>query len=64
MSYQTPLQHPLIGQVANVYGVSIPTIWKWLKEDRIPKPNKIGGSTIWLNNEIENIIKSFNKDKD
>ena len=53
MSYQTPFQHLRVGQVANVYGVSIPTIWRWLKENRIPKPTKIGGSTRWLNIEIE-----------
>ena len=43
MSYQTPFQHLRVGQVANVYGIS--TIWRWLKENRIPKPIKIGGST-------------------
>ena len=59
MSYQTPFQHLRVGQVANVYGVSIPTIWRWLKENRIPKPTKIGGSTRWLNIEIENRIKSL-----
>ena len=32
MSYQTPFQHLRVGQVATVYGVSIPTIWRWLKE--------------------------------
>ena len=56
MSYQTPFQHLRVGQVANVYGVSIPTIWRWLKENRIPKPTKIGGSKRWLNIEIENNI--------
>ncbi len=28
MSYQTPFKHLRVGQVANIYGVSIPTIWK------------------------------------
>ena len=35
MSYQTPFKHLRVGQVANIYGVSIPTIWRWLKECRI-----------------------------
>ena len=64
MSYQTPFQHLSVGQVANAYGVSIPTIWRWLKEKIIPKPTKIGSSTRWLNIEIENSIKSLHKDKD
>jgi len=64
MSYQTPFQHLRVGQVTNVYGVSIPTIWRWLKENRIPKPTKIGGSTRWLNIEIENSIKSLHEGKD
>ena len=64
MSYQTPFKHLCVGQVANIYGVSIPTIWRSLKECRIPKPTKIGGSTRWLNIEIENNIKSVHEDKD
>ena len=58
-----PIQHLCVGQVANVYGVSIPTIWRWLKENKIPKPTKIGGSKRWLNIEIENSIKTLHKDK-
>ena len=64
MSYQTPFQHLRVGQVSNVNGVSIPIIWRWLKEKRIPKLTKIGGSTRWLNIEIENNIKSLHEDKD
>ncbi|MDB2683416.1 helix-turn-helix domain-containing protein [Alphaproteobacteria bacterium] len=59
MSYQTPFRHLRVGQVANVYGVSVPTIWRWLKDNKIPKPTKIGGSTRWLNVEIENNIKAL-----
>ena len=60
MSYQTPFQHLRVGQVANVYGVSIPTIWRWLKENRIPKPTKICGSTRWPLN-THKILILFNK---
>ncbi len=41
MSYQTPLQHLCVGQVANIYGVSIPTIWRWLKENKIQNQPKL-----------------------
>ena len=64
MSCQTPFQHLRVGQVANVYGVSIQTIWRWLKENRIPKLTKIDGSTRWLNIEIENGIKSLHQGKE
>ena len=63
MSYQTPFQHLRVGQVANVYDVSIQTIWRWLKETRVPKPTKIGRSTIWLNILIEYRIMSLHKYK-
>ena len=63
MSYQTPFKHLRVGQVADIYGVSIPTIWRWLKENRIPKPIKIGGSTRWLSAEVENFISSIHKEK-
>ena len=42
MSNQNPLRHLRVGQVANLYGVSVPTIWRLLKENKIPKPTKIG----------------------
>ena len=32
MLYETPFQHLRVRQVANVYGVSFSTIWRWLKE--------------------------------
>ena len=59
MSYQTPFNHLRVGQVADIYGVSTPTIWRWLKENKIPKPTKIGGSTRWLSMEIEDHISKM-----
>jgi predicted DNA-binding transcriptional regulator AlpA len=32
-------------QVAEHYGVSIPTVWTWAREDRIPKPHKLAENT-------------------
>ena len=53
MSYQSPFKHLRIGRVAIVHSVSIPKIWRWLKNNRIPKLTKIGGPKRWLNTEIE-----------
>ena len=49
MLYKSPFKDFRVRQASNIYGVSIPTIWSWLKECRIPKLTKIGGSTKWLN---------------
>ena len=32
-------------QVAVRYGVSIPTVWTWAREDRLPKPHKLAENT-------------------
>ena len=43
-----------VGDVAKMYNVSIPTIWRWVKEDpNFPQPVKIFSSTRWLNTEVE-----------
>ena len=63
MSYQAPFNHLRVGQVAEIYGVSTPTIWRWLKENRIPKPIKIGGSTRWLSKEVIDYMLSLHKEK-
>ncbi len=41
-------------EVANRYSVSRPTIWRWVKEGRFPKPIKLGiGSTRWRYSDLE-----------
>lgn len=41
-------------QVANRYGVSRTTPWRWVKEENFPKPRKISkGCTRWLLSDIE-----------
>lgn len=32
-------------QVAERYGVSIPTVWTWAREERIPQPHKLAENT-------------------
>jgi predicted DNA-binding transcriptional regulator AlpA len=63
MSYQTPFNHLRVGQVAEIYGVSTPTIWRWLKENRIPKAIKIADSTRWLSKEVIDYMLSLHKEK-
>lgn len=36
------------------YGVSRPTIWRWAKQGKFPKPIKLGaGSTRWRSSDLE-----------
>ena len=41
-------------EVANRYRVSRPTIWRWVKKSKFPKPIKLaGGSTRWRAADLE-----------
>ncbi len=41
-------------QVAERYGVSIPTVWTWAKDDRLPQPHKLAENTTrWRLSELE-----------
>lgn len=52
MKNDTPFLRDI--QVAHRYGVSRPTIWRWLKNGKIPKPLIIGaGSTRWRSSDLE-----------
>ena len=41
-------------QVAERYGVSIPTVWTWSKDDRLPQPHKLAENTTrWRLSELD-----------
>ena len=49
-----------VKEVARMYGVSVPTIWRWLKVDpHFPKAHKIVGTTRWMLSEVQDHIDSF-----
>lgn len=57
MKNDTPFLRDI--EVAHRYGVSRPTIWRWLKKGKIPRPIKIGeGSSRWRFSDLENWEKS------
>jgi len=33
--------------VAALFSVSIPTVWRWTRDRRLPAPTKRGGVTLW-----------------
>ncbi|TQE98740.1 MAG: DNA-binding protein [Spiribacter salinus] len=39
-----PVWHP-VEMVADRYGVTPMTVWRWARAGQIPKPKKIGGNT-------------------
>lgn len=43
-----------VKSLASRYELSVPTIWRFLRDGLIPKPVKIGGSTRWL---LDDLIK-------
>ena len=42
-----------VGQVAQRFGVSKDSIWRWKRNGEFPKPFKLGGSTRWRLSDIE-----------
>ena len=40
-------------EVAAMYGVSLPTVWRWNKIGVIPKGRKLGGKVLWNLPQIE-----------
>lgn len=32
---------------AALFGVSVPTVWRWSREGGLPAPSKFGGATVW-----------------
>lgn len=52
MSYTTPFLRDI--EIAERYDISRSTIWRWVKEDRFPRPIKLGpASTRWLITDLE-----------
>ena len=43
-----------VGQVAKRYGVSVETIWRWSRDEELPKPVKLAGNTTrWRLSDLE-----------
>lgn len=54
-----------VKEVARMYGVSVPKIWRWSKIDpNFPKAPKIVGTTRWMLSEVQDHIDSFAGDGD
>ena len=42
-----------VGDVAKLLGISAPTVWRWAREGKLPKPMKITRRiTVWKKTEV------------
>jgi predicted DNA-binding transcriptional regulator AlpA len=46
-----------VGVVATLYGVSVPTVWRWARSGILPAPSKTVGTTSWRVGEIRANMK-------
>ena len=41
-------------------GVSVRSIWRWVAEEKFPKPVHIGGRTLWRRQDVELFVGEAN----
>jgi predicted DNA-binding transcriptional regulator AlpA len=46
------------GEVLDRTGISYPTIWAWMREEKFPRSRSVGGKAMWVEAEIEGWILS------
>ncbi len=49
----------LVGDVARQLSVSVRTVWRWIREGRLPRPIYIAGKPRWRQGEVEAHIRSL-----
>ena len=47
-----------VGTVAELFGVSIPTIWRRARAGLLPAPHKIAGTTVWNAGDIRRALEN------
>lgn len=45
-------------ELSKIIPVTRPTIWRWCREGKMPKPVRIGGGSFWNLREIEEWISN------
>ncbi len=47
-----------IRTVARIFGISVPTGWRWSREGRLPKPVKLtAGTTRWRVGDLRKVLE-------
>ncbi|MBV1786753.1 AlpA family phage regulatory protein [Marinobacterium sp. D7] len=55
---QEPIEWATDIQLAAIYSISRPTVWRWTHEGRIPKPHKLGPNcTRWKLSEVRAMLE-------
>jgi predicted DNA-binding transcriptional regulator AlpA len=43
-------------EVLDRVGVTFPTVWNWMRENKFPRSRMVNGKTVWLSSEIDQWI--------
>ena len=50
-----------VNQVAEMLGIGRSTVWRWVKEGKMPKPIKWQGVTAWRVKDLEEFIDGLSR---
>lgn len=48
-----------VNQVAAMLGIGRSTVWRYVKQGKLPKPIKWQGNTVWRVKDLEEFIESL-----
>lgn len=48
--------HVRLPVVTALFGVSVPTVWRWTREQKLPTPLRLGRSTMWPVGELRKVM--------
>ncbi|SIN72449.1 helix-turn-helix transcriptional regulator [Halodesulfovibrio marinisediminis] len=62
---QTPPEYSIqllkLAQVQEILPVSKTTLWRYVKAGKFPEPRKLGRSTFWVKEEVEDAVRQLVK---
>jgi len=50
-------------EVLDRIGVTYPTLWHWMREERFPMSRQLGGKVCWLASEVEAFMQALPKSR-
>lgn len=50
--------HVRIGVVAALFGIGVPTVWRWLRAGQLPQPVRRGGTTTWRVGDLRRVLST------
>lgn len=46
-------------EVTEMVGVSYPTIWRWMRDGKFPRPVEMGERSMWIMDEVQDWMLSL-----